>query len=128
MSARHPLQVAADNTVACRLYQRSGYVVVKRTDSGACHCMASRVLKWFLGHPVWIKMRKQLPAPAHLAAYKPEQQSIALTVSAGGITVVGQAVEEAPFVNVPLESPADATAAASPRASWRLRQQNFGCR
>ena len=45
------LQVAADNAVACRLYQRSGYTVVKRTDSGACHCMASQVFKWFLGHP-----------------------------------------------------------------------------
>lgn len=45
------LWVAADNTVAVRLYQRAGYVVVRRTDAGACQCMASRVHNWFLGHP-----------------------------------------------------------------------------
>lgn len=44
--------MAADNATAMRLYQRSGYAVVKRTDQGAaCNCVASRVFKWFLGHP-----------------------------------------------------------------------------
>lgn len=56
------LWVAADNTVACRLYIRSGYTAVKRTDTGVCQCVMTRVLKRFLGHPVWIKMSKQLAA------------------------------------------------------------------
>ena len=41
-------QVAADNAAAVRLYQKCGYVAVKRTDQGACHCMASRILHFFL--------------------------------------------------------------------------------
>lgn len=45
------LQVAADNAVAVRLYEHSGYTEVKRTGTGACRCMASAVFKWFLGHP-----------------------------------------------------------------------------
>ncbi|KAI3428581.1 hypothetical protein D9Q98_007403 [Chlorella vulgaris] len=77
------LWVAADNAAACRLYQRSGYAVVRRTDSGTCTCLASQVHKWFLGHPVWIKMRKQLPVPEHLASLKPCQQSFSLAVAAG---------------------------------------------
>lgn len=42
------LQVAADNAAAVRLYQKCGYVAVKRTDRGACNCLASRVLNFFL--------------------------------------------------------------------------------
>lgn len=37
--------------MAIRLYERSGYAQVRRTDGGACRCVASRVLDWFLGHP-----------------------------------------------------------------------------
>jgi hypothetical protein len=42
------LWVAADNAAAVRLYTKSGYVPVKRTDRGACNCLASRVLNFFL--------------------------------------------------------------------------------
>lgn len=77
------LQVAADNAAAVRLYTKCGYVPVKRTDRGACNCLGSRVLQFFLGHSVWIKMRKPLPAPAHLAAAQPAQQSMPAAVASG---------------------------------------------
>lgn len=57
------LWVAADNATATRLYQRSGYRQVKRTDQGGCNCIMSHVFKRFLGHPVWCKMSKPLPLP-----------------------------------------------------------------
>lgn len=121
------LQVAADNSVACRLYQRAGYAVVRRTDSGACNCMASAVLKWFLGHPVWIKMRKRLPAPPHLAAAKPQPQTIALTAAAGATLTCVAADADAPFVEVPLGASLAAVEQAllqelpSPTGSRRIR-------
>lgn len=100
------LWVAADNTAALRLYERSGFVQVKRTDTGACRCMASAVLEWFLGHPVWVKMHKVLPVPPQLAAVQPPQQSMA--VPAGGCTAPAAAaaaagLREASFVTVPLD-------------------------
>lgn len=142
------LWVAADNGAALRLYQRAGYAVVRRTDGGACHCMASRVLQRFLGHPgaglmkgwclgaawrdrrvgavhqgckwvsvtftdhprclpsclaaVWVKMRKPLPPPPHLASRKPEQLSIQLVASAGPALPTAAAAAEGGLEEVPL--------------------------
>lgn len=104
------LWVAADNAAAVRLYQKCGYVAVKRTDRGACNCLASRVLNFFLGHSVWIKMRKPLPPPAHLAAAQPEQQGIPVA------TASGAPAGEAQFEDVALEV-AQAAPAAQPGAA-----------
>lgn len=44
--------MAADNGVAQKLYRKTGYNVTYKTDDGLCHCLMSRMLKSFLGHPV----------------------------------------------------------------------------
>lgn len=160
--------------MAVRLYERSGFSQVRRTDTGACHCLASRVLDWFLGHPgelfraggshvdvgqgwclhsqqschdaapadapsvpctpaalpdtglavslplllpspVWIKMKKDLPAPAHLAAAAPAQQGMVAALATPAAATAPDA--DASFVSIPLDSPEIAAAAA------RLPQQ-----
>eukprot|EP00887_Chlorella_sp_A99_P004974 scaffold4.g4974.t1 len=90
------LWVAADNVTACRLYQRTGYTAVKRTDEGSCDCIMSRVFRWFLGHETWIKMVKALPAPPGLALVKPEPVTIPLVASSAGT------LPEDSLVEVPL--------------------------
>ncbi|PRW44537.1 GNAT family acetyltransferase [Chlorella sorokiniana] len=104
------LWVAADNAAAVRLYTKSGYVPVKRTDRGACNCLASRVLNFFLGHSVWIKMRKPLPPPGHLVAAQPAPQSMPVAVASGA------AAGEAQFEDVALEA-AQQSPAAQPAAA-----------
>ena len=54
------LQVAADNKPACRLYERNGFSVVRRTGEGRWRCFTSRCfLRAFLGHPLWLRMEKR---------------------------------------------------------------------
>lgn len=62
---------------------------------------------------VWVKMRKPLPPPKHLAACKPEQLSIPLTAT------VGAAAAEAQLAEVPLERSAD--------AAGQLDKATIGC-
>lgn len=75
--------MAADNSVALKLYRKAGYEVTQQTDDGVCHCIMSRLLKAFLGHPVWYKMTKQLPVPEALATVKPSPVCIPMAVAAG---------------------------------------------
>ncbi len=71
------------------------------------------------GHSVWIRMRKPLPAPAHLAAAQPEQQSIPVAVASGAAAV------ESPFEDVALEAaqPAPAAQPAAARIGCFGRRQ-----
>jgi len=57
------LWVAADNAPACKLYEKEGYLVVKKTDEAMYSCFSSLIFRTFLGHPVWHKMCKHLPPP-----------------------------------------------------------------
>ena len=67
------LWVAADNAPALALYGRHGYATTARTDCGAFAWLHARLLKIFLGHPIWVRMVKQLP----LSLMKKEPESAA---------------------------------------------------
>jgi hypothetical protein len=62
------LWVAAENVSACRLYQKLGYKVVKRTNDSRLSCLFSQILQRMLGHPVWWKMSKRLLPPINVFA------------------------------------------------------------
>jgi GNAT superfamily N-acetyltransferase len=79
------LWVAADNDAACRLYGRAGYEVTKRTGESPWACVSSKVFTSFLGHPVWHKMSKKVPAPPAPGLKPPAQQAaVAVAAQAGG--------------------------------------------
>ena len=55
------LWVASGNTTAIKLYEKQGYKTVHKTnDIRTCSFLRSKVFIWFLGHPVWYKMNKQV--------------------------------------------------------------------
>ncbi|KAK9814413.1 hypothetical protein WJX72_005555 [[Myrmecia] bisecta] len=54
------LWVAAGNTIAQRLYEKCGYTVIAKTSEDPLSCIMYNIYKSFLGHPVWLRMRKSV--------------------------------------------------------------------
>lgn len=123
------LWVAADNSPATRLYHKESYKVVRRTDESLHACFSSCILQRFLGHAVWVKMHKALPAPDALKqpVMAPKQAlaqtaNVELIVSAGKLPL--QEVSTSSQVNITASPEAAAANAAATETTAKRRSRH----